>query len=425
MRTQLSVIVAGILLICLPLHDAHAGGIILYELGTSDVGRASAGWAARAGDASTLFTNPAGMSRLPAQQLLVGGQTTYGNFGFLPNQNTNVAGNDGGNPVEWVPTGSVFYTHALGSRWHAGIGTFSYFGLAAEYDQGWLGRYYVQKTHLIGLSVMPAVSYRANEHFSLGAGLNWMFGFLGQENALRNVLQQKDATFKLDDNTQGFGADVGALWEFNDRSRVGVSYVSQVKLDFSDVPEITGSSPVWDAVLSRAGILGASIDLGIHVPHMVMASGYHELSDRWSVMGNVGWQNWNKFGKVDVAVADTLLATTTDLHYKDTWHGALGVEYNTMKKWIVTGGIAYDSSPVDDQYRTVTLPMGEIWRFGLGGTWTMNETMRLGLAYQLAWMGNMTVDQYRQIGTQIINRVSGDFASTAMHAIALNLTWDI
>ena len=53
------------------VRDAEAGGIILYELGTPDVGRASAGWAARAGDAATLFTNPAGMSRLPGQELLV------------------------------------------------------------------------------------------------------------------------------------------------------------------------------------------------------------------------------------------------------------------------------------------------------------------------------------------------------------------
>ena len=76
-------------------RDAEAGGIILYELGTPDVGRASAGWAARAGDAATVFTNPAGMSRLPGNDLLVGGQLTYGQFGFKPNENTP----SGGSPV--------------------------------------------------------------------------------------------------------------------------------------------------------------------------------------------------------------------------------------------------------------------------------------------------------------------------------------
>jgi len=41
---------------------AMAGGILLYEVGSADVGLASAGWGARAQDASTVLTNPAGMA---------------------------------------------------------------------------------------------------------------------------------------------------------------------------------------------------------------------------------------------------------------------------------------------------------------------------------------------------------------------------
>jgi long-chain fatty acid transport protein len=51
------------------LPSAFAGGIQLYEIGTPDVGLASAGWAARAQDASTLFKNPAGMSLLSGLQI--------------------------------------------------------------------------------------------------------------------------------------------------------------------------------------------------------------------------------------------------------------------------------------------------------------------------------------------------------------------
>jgi long-subunit fatty acid transport protein len=48
---------------------AMAGGLIAYEVGTADVGLASAGYNARAQDASTVFTNPAGMTRLEGIQL--------------------------------------------------------------------------------------------------------------------------------------------------------------------------------------------------------------------------------------------------------------------------------------------------------------------------------------------------------------------
>ena len=50
-------------------NAACAGGISLYEVGTADVGLASAGYTARAQDASTVFTNPAGMARLATVNL--------------------------------------------------------------------------------------------------------------------------------------------------------------------------------------------------------------------------------------------------------------------------------------------------------------------------------------------------------------------
>ena len=55
-----------------PGGPAWAGGIMLYQFGSPDVGFAAAGYAARAQDASTVFTNPAGMSRLEKSQVLGG-----------------------------------------------------------------------------------------------------------------------------------------------------------------------------------------------------------------------------------------------------------------------------------------------------------------------------------------------------------------
>src|SRR5215469_15166987 len=65
-------------------QSAQAGGISLYEIATPDVGLASAGYAARADDASTLFKNPAGMSRLDGVQFQGGLQALYGNLSFSP-----------------------------------------------------------------------------------------------------------------------------------------------------------------------------------------------------------------------------------------------------------------------------------------------------------------------------------------------------
>ncbi len=153
-----------------------AGGIGLYEIGTSDVGLAAAGYAARASDASTVFTNPAGMSCLDQSQVMVGIQALYGNVEFSPNSGTNVAGSDGGNAIGWIPGGSVFIAQKLNKDWSFGFGVLSYFGLSESYDENWVGRYYVQKSTLIGLTLTPALSYRANDWLSVGAGLNMMYG---------------------------------------------------------------------------------------------------------------------------------------------------------------------------------------------------------------------------------------------------------
>ena len=90
---------------------ALAGGAILYETGTPEVGLASAGWAARAEDAATILTNPAGMTRVEKPDLLLGLQALYADIGFTPNAQTTTTGGDGGNPVGWFPGGGLFYVH--------------------------------------------------------------------------------------------------------------------------------------------------------------------------------------------------------------------------------------------------------------------------------------------------------------------------
>ena len=107
----------SILLIFLTLilftQTSNAGGLALYEIGARNVGLAGSGWAARGHDASTLFMNPAAMSLFKHSQLMLGAQVLYGDFGFNPNPQTTVEGNDGGNPVGAFPGGGLFYIHNI------------------------------------------------------------------------------------------------------------------------------------------------------------------------------------------------------------------------------------------------------------------------------------------------------------------------
>lgn len=111
---------------------------------------------------------------------------------------------------------------------------------------------------------------------------------------------------------------------------------------------------------------------------------------------------------------------TVDSDYKDTWHVALGVQYRHSPVWTFTGGIAYDSSAVDDDKRSVTVPMGEIWGFALGAQYSISPNVTLGGAYQFAWLGDMPVDQERG---PLAGRVAGEFGNSTFSFLGLNLKW--
>ncbi len=403
--------------------SAHAGGIMLYEFGSNDVGLAAAGYAARAQDAATVFTNPAGMSRLDKSQVLGGVQGLYGNIHFAPNAGTTTTGGDGGNALGWLPGGSLFLVEKINQDWSVGFGVLSYFGLSTTYDDNWVGRYYVQKGTLIGMTLTPAVSYRVSDKLYLGAGANIMYGYLDTQIAVNNIGEARpDGQLKLNDNRWGYGANLGILVEPWQGTRFGLTYLSEVKLDFSAQPQFSGLGPLLQLALNNRGLLTGSIDMSMTVPQMVMFSGYHELNRQWAIMGNVGWQNWSQFGKVDVQVnTNNPTSLTVNNQYNDTWHFAFGAQYRPAETpWTFNAGIAYDTSAVDDDKRTVTLPMGAAWRFGLGTQYAFSQALSLGAAYELAWAANMPVDQDRG---PLAGRVAGSYNNTSFNFFVLNLSW--
>lgn len=395
-------------------QSARAGGIELYEIATPDVGLVSAGYSARAQDASTLFKNPAGMSLLDRSQVQAGAQLLYGSVNFSRSANTlnTKSGGDGGNAVGAIPAASFFYAQKLTDRVAVGFGTFSYFGLQEQYDHNWVGRYYIQKGTLLGMSLMPGASFKINDWLSVGGCLNAMYGYLDTEVAINNgaIGGSGDGQMKLSDYEWGFGGVGGLIITPREGTRIGVTYVSSVKLNFSDTPSFS-DSPILASNFTKP------LNLGITVPQSVMIGVYQDLDEQWAVMADVGWQNWSQFGKVDVGYNGTSL--TKSLSYDDTWHGALGAQYKYSSAWVFSGGVAYDSSAVNDANRSVTLPMGQAYRFGLGAAWQVRDSLNLNLAYEFMWCGDMSVNQTGPVRGDVV----GAFENVWFSFATVNMTW--
>ncbi len=165
LRLVRAAVLAALGSVCAP---ALAGGIILYEVGSADVGLASAGYGARAQDASTVLTNPAGLTRLDGTQVLAAGQLLWGNVKFSVGSGTSSAlgSGDGGYMVGqngWFLGGGAFASYTASPDLKLGMALTGNFGMPLNYDDGWVGRYYVQKATLLGLSFMPTVAYKVSD----------------------------------------------------------------------------------------------------------------------------------------------------------------------------------------------------------------------------------------------------------------------
>jgi len=170
-------------------------------------------------------------------------------------------------------------------------------------------------------------SYRVNEQISIGGGPTVMVGAL-KASANINDFPPTGAGAGLveaKDTTAGVGGQFGVLVEPKKGTRIGVTYYSPIKMNFSDTPAFSNLGPTGTN-LQNAGLLNRNVDLGMTVPQRVILSGYHRLSDVWAVMGNFGWDNWSQFGKVDLAITggQTNPSLTTTSDYNDTYHAAVG-----------------------------------------------------------------------------------------------------
>ncbi|WP_454833998.1 OmpP1/FadL family transporter [Pseudomonas lini] len=402
-------------------QQAWAGGIMLYEIGTDNAGLANAGAAARAQGPSTIASNPAGMSYLPGTQITGGLQVLYGDLTFDRDSGTNGPGSGSGNALDPIPGGSFFITHEIDDHWSVGFGQYGDFGLAVNYDNDWSGRYFAQNSSLLGLSLVPSVAYRFNEQWSVGVGIKAMYGMLQAQTAIDRspfgFTDRTDGQYKYEDGTWGYGANVGVIYAPQAGTRIGLTYTSQVDLNFEDKLDVKGDG----RLLERVNNTNTKLDTT--VPQTVTLSLFQQLDRQWALLASANWQDWSEFGDIGVQVDTTAFGAqskSVDAGFKDTWHLSLGAQYQATEQWLWNVGVAYDSSAVSDSKRSVIVPMGESWRIATGATYALNRDTDVNVSWAMVWLGDMPVDQTKSVsGT----RTSGQFDNAWIQALTGNMTW--
>ncbi len=402
---------------------AHAGGLWMFEDAGQTVGTASAGRAAISTDATTARGNPAGMTQLTGNQLVVGTQPIIYTSEFDRDEPGTFGGGNGGDAGGVFPSLGLYYVRELFEDWRVGFALGSGLGLGVDYDNDWAGRYYVQESEFTTVAALPSIAYRITDWLSIGVGVGVNYATLDQKTAINNDLTDPgfaDGRLKLDaDSWAPFGM-IGVLLEPRPGTRFGLTYTSRVEHEFDDSLSIRGLGPNLAAALGP--LSNSKADLDINLPQQVMFSAYQQITSDFALMGNVAWQDWSDFGETNV----TLSATSTnkfalDRNFKDTWHFAIGAQYQVSPEWKLSTGFAFDTSPVRNRDRTPDAPLDRQIRVSGGVEYGMSQSMDLGLAYTYMNGGSADIQQSGALRGDLV----GDYERNDIHFVAMyvNCRW--
>ncbi len=386
----------------------HAAGFAVNELSTNGLGRANAGEAAIAEDASVLSHNSAGLTRL--KTITITGSITFiegsVNLG-------HVGDKDSDNSVTLVQTIPTFYIAApVNDCLVLGLGGYTDFGFETDYISDFGGLAKANKSDVKAYYLTFSSGYKVTDKLSLGAGVSYIHAKAdissrcvdGPSFCFLVGVSSGDDIMSLsgDDNT--FGWNIGVLYEFTKGTRLGISYKSEVNITFegdmnSDVMigEITFINPEglnWNASSS------ADLDL----PAMLELSAYHELTDRLAVHAGVQKTYWSSFHSPVIKIDNSTMApTTANESWQNVIRYSIGATYKINQAWTVRVGYANDQTPTTNAERTLRLPDADRDLYSVGTSWMLNDAIQIDASYQYLDGRESTINENDQSYTTNIS----------------------
>nr|WP_218876056.1 outer membrane protein transport protein [Pseudomonas sp. BMW13] len=380
-----------------------ASGFTLNEQSISGMGTSFAGRSSSADDASTVFGNPAGMSRLKRSEVYFGAAAIHAKTDIShASASAGPLSLSGSNDGDMVPTTGVpmgYFVKPLDDKVAFGLGIYAPFGLMTDYENGFQGRYYANKSYVRVITIQPTLSYRFNDQLSVGFGptFNHIEGELSSSllNPLSPGRNDGEVRVKGDDTAVGFNA--GVLYEFSPRTRAGLTYHSRVKYELEGDTRVSASG----ALAGLSGKYDASLDLT--TPESVDLSITHDLTDALTLHLGSTWTRWSRFKEIrvenDAATLPANLSTIVEeQNWHDTWAHAIGLSYRVSPQWTLRTGIAVDQSPINNTDRSPRVPSGDRTIFSLGAGWSPTQDMTIDVAY--SYLQEETVDVNHQSSTR-------------------------
>lgn len=406
-----------------------AAGFQLTEQSVSGLGRAFAGGAAIADDASTIFYNPAGLTRLDGRELVVGASLISLGADFdkdiaVDAVGQPLTGGEGGDVGKLGGVPILYYAHRINDDWVFGLGLNAPFGLATDYDPDWVGRYQAVYSQVSTFNINPSLGWKLNDNWSVGFGLDLMhmrvkltnivdYGAVcfGNVNpftctALGLTPQGHDGYAEIEGDSWGYGFNLGALYS-NGTTSVGLHYRSSVDQElegdsrFENVPAIFTAQNLF---------VDTGIKADFETPETLILSLAHKLNDQWTILADITRTGWDTFEEIRVRYDSAQPDTVQPENWEDVMRYAVGVDWRYSDTWTFRGGLALDQTPIPDEFRTPRLPDEDRTWLAFGATWRLSEASEMDFGYAHLFLDdNIPMDQTGALG----DRIAGSYEASA------------
>lgn len=304
---------------------------------------------------------------------------TQAQFGFVGvGLNLDYNAKDGGSihdengrkHAEAVP--NLFISHQINDVTWIGFGFTVPFGLSTEYGEDWEQSREGTEAKIEVYDFNPSFAWKLSDKVSLGAGISYQYvkadlGFNWTE------LYAGMAYTKVSGDAWGW--NVGAMWTPVENVRFGVSYRSAVG-------HTVNGTLNTDSKLG--GKLPTSMDaqVSMDAPAWAMLSAAWDVNDWLSLYGTMRWADWSSFKSLTIETQHQDFESKKN--WKDTYLYSVGYDARINSFWTLRGGIAYETSTIDDKYtRTGTIPDADRWWFAIGSSfhWTKDFQTDVGFAH--------------------------------------------
>jgi len=388
--------------------SAWSAGFQLNEFSSSGLGRAYSGEGAIADDAGNASRNPALITMFDRPTFSIGA--------VYIDPDVNVTGNsaltgqsanqDNIAPTAWVP--NVHFVMPINDQFGWGASVTSNYGLATEFNDSYGAGIYGGKTDLETLNLNLSGAYRLDNNWSFGVGFDAVYakakieryaGSLGPllsrqltgrvpPSYLNGINEPDDQIAYLKGDEWGFGWNAGILYELDKNNRWGLTYRSEVKIDFEGDYK-SSINPALNSILGSMGLPSGtggrteSGSLSLHLPEMWEVSGYNLVAPQWAVHYSLTYTSWSQFQELKATGSNDQTLFYKEESFKDAYRIALGTTYYYDKNWTFRTGIAFDDSPVPANKRSISIPDQDRLWLSAGMSYAFNDdaSIDVGASY--------------------------------------------